>query len=58
METEKFYDNQGKLAKERIYGATPNGGDYSELCYLDGGRVVIRECKADGTLICETWGDP
>ena len=56
METEKIYDEQGRLVKERIYGATPNGGDYSEACYLDNDMVVIRECTADGELICETWG--
>lgn len=50
----------------RIDEKTPNGGDYSELLYFDKdnkvieteeGAVsgVIRECKADGTLISETW---
>ena len=45
---------------------TPNGGDYSELLYFDkDGKVieteenavrgVVRECKSDGTLVCETW---
>lgn len=53
----------------RIDGPTPNGGDYSELLYFDEkGKVletekgatkgVIRECKADGTLISETWLTP
>lgn len=50
----------------RIEESTPNGGDYSEILYLDGdGNVteeesathcVIRECLSDGTLIAETWG--
>ncbi len=45
---------------------TPNGGDYSEVVYLnDAGDIVdetlatnciIRECTADGVLICETYG--
>lgn len=50
----------------KIIEPTPNGGDYSELLYFDkNGKVietedhavsgVIRECKFDGTLICETW---
>ncbi|SEK22687.1 hypothetical protein SAMN02910353_00214 [Ruminococcus sp. YRD2003] len=50
----------------RIYEPTPNDGDYSELLYFDKyGKVVeseenavsgvIRECRSDGTLICETW---
>ena len=47
-------------------GETPNGGDYAEIIFFDDDgnvvdeknatRCVIRECKADGTLICETWG--
>ena len=55
MKSEKFYDKSGKLAKERIYEKTPSGGDYSEMCYIDNTRMVIRECKKDGTLIAETW---
>ena len=45
---------------------TPNGGDYSEIVFFDDSnnivdesyatKCVIRECKEDGTLICETWG--
>ncbi len=49
-----------------INESTPNGGDYSELLFFDkDGKVieikenavrgVIRECKSDGTLVCETW---
>lgn len=45
---------------------TPNGGDYSEIYYFDKDgnvvsekekavRGVIRECKDNGDLICETW---
>lgn len=50
----------------RIYEPTPNGGDYSELLYLDDNNnivsekeathCVIRECKKDGTLVAETFG--
>lgn len=57
MKTKKFYDDNGKLVKERVYGKTPSGGDYSEICYIDDKRMVIRECKEDGTLIAETWGE-
>lgn len=53
----------------RIDEPTPNGGDYSELYWFDSeGNVVdteeeaatgvIRECKADGTLINEIWLTP
>lgn len=55
MKIKKFYDDSGKLIKERVYEATPSGGDYSEICYIDNNRAVIRECKDDGTLIAETW---
>lgn len=51
---------------QRVDEATPNGGDYSEIVYMnDSGDVVdvsvatkcaIRECAADGSLICETFG--
>lgn len=57
MKTKKFYDDNGKLVKKRVYGKTPSGGDYSEICYIDNNRMVIRECKEDGTLIAETWGE-
>ena len=50
---------------KRIEGKTPSGGDYAEFHFLDVENkevdegqekvVVIRECKADGTLIKETW---
>lgn len=52
--------------KERIDGKTPNGGDYSEIYYLDKNkkpcdkgsatRVFIRECTAEGKLVQETYG--
>ena len=51
---------------QRIDETTPNGGVYSEIVYMnDSGDVVdeavatkcvIRECAADGSLICETFG--
>lgn len=51
---------------QRIEEPTPNGGDYSEIHYFDDGnnpvdeadatKCVIRECRADGELISETWG--
>ena len=50
---------------ERVDGTTPNGGDYSELHFLndrndeveksEATHCVIRECKWDGTLVGETW---
>ena len=50
---------------KRIDGKTPSGGDYAEFHFLDAENnevdegketsVVIRECKADGTLVKETW---
>ena len=49
-----------------IYEPTPNGGDYSEIIFLDdynnivpekkATQCVIRECKKDGTLVAETFG--
>ena len=49
----------------RIYEPTPNGGDYSEMIFLDDNhnvvpeekatKGVIRECKMDGTLVHETF---
>lgn len=52
---------------ERVNEETPNGGAYSEIYYLDdqhnvvdssvATQCVIRECTADGDLICETWGE-
>ncbi|WP_417576466.1 hypothetical protein [Paratractidigestivibacter sp.] len=51
---------------ERVNEPTPAGGDYSEIYYLnddndvvdssEAKKCVIRECKADGTLIMEHWG--
>lgn len=50
---------------KRIDGKTPFDGDYTEFHFLDAENneidegketsVVIRECKADGTLVKETW---
>ena len=52
---------------QRIDEPTPSGGDYSEIYYLDeknnnvdeseASRCVIRECKKNGELINETWGN-
>jgi hypothetical protein len=51
----------------RIDEITPNGGDYSEIYYLnDNGEpadekeatnCIIRECRSDGSLINETFGE-
>ena len=51
---------------ERRNKKTPSGGDYSEIYYLDDDwqpvdsseatLCMIRECKANGTLDCETLG--
>ncbi len=53
---------------QRIDEGTPNGGDYSEIVYMNDSndvvdesvatKCVIRECTADGSLICETFGTP
>ena len=50
---------------KRINEPTPNGGAYSEIHFFnDAGEHVdeskatkcaIRECMADGSLICEYW---
>lgn len=50
---------------QRIEGKTPNGGEYSEIHYLDSEnnpvdeaeavKCVIRECLANGELVHETW---
>lgn len=49
----------------RINEKTPNGGDYSEIFYMDdqenvvdekdATKAVVRECLNDGTLVFETW---
>ena len=51
---------------KRCNGPTPSGGAYSDIYYFnDNGesadeavatKCVIRECAADGSLLCETWG--
>ena len=51
---------------QRVDELTPNGGDYSEIIYMNDNwdvvdedvatKCVIRECAADGSLICETFG--
>lgn len=53
------------MKTERIDEPTPNGGDYSEIYYMDDDgnvvekenakKAVIRECKKSGELISETW---
>lgn len=53
------------MAFTRINEITPNGGEYSEIHYLDSENneveekfatnCVIRECTSDGTVIRETW---
>ena len=54
---------------QRVDEPTPNGGDYSEIIYeiiyMDDNfdvvdedvatKCVIRECTADGSLVCETF---
>ena len=50
---------------KRLYEKTPCGGDYSEIFFLDENHnlvdetvateAIIRECEADGNLICETF---
>ena len=52
------------MTYERIDGATPAGGDYAEIWYMDDSRNIaekdsatqcmIRECKNDGTLLMST----
>ena len=65
---EQYIDTNIKLLNngtvERVYGKTPNGGDYAEAHYFDDNfkyvvkenavNIIIRECKEDGTLIMET----
>lgn len=52
---------------KRINEKTPNGGDYSEIFFFDkkgnpvdeenAVRCIIRECKKDGTLVNEIFGE-
>ena len=54
------------MMSRRVNEKTPNGGDYSEITFLDGNgkpidekyakKCVIRECLSDGTLVSETMG--
>ena len=54
--------------RSRIDEPTPNGGEYSEIVFLndqyeevdesEATRCVIRECMSDGKLVAETWGEP
>ena len=54
------------MAFQRIDGKTPNGGDYSEMHFLndkheevpreEATQFMIRECKMDGTLISTVYG--
>lgn len=51
---------------KRIEEKTPNGGDYSEIYYMDkygnptdedeAVTCIIRECKSDGALLNEIHG--
>ena len=61
----KFWKAYRGNSMKRIDGKTPFGGDYAEFHFLDAENnevdegketsIVIRECKADGTLVKETW---
>lgn len=54
------------MTYEKVIRKTPSGGDYSEIYYLDDDgnpaendvatKCMIRECKADGTLLNEIYG--
>lgn len=54
------------MTYKKIMGKTPAGGDYSEIYYYDSdgspideekaSKCIIRECKADGTLLNEIFG--
>lgn len=53
------------MEQQTIKEKTPNGGNYSEIYYMDDNnnivdesvatKAVIRECTEDGELISETW---
>lgn len=55
------------MVHERKEEKTPNGGDYSEIFYFDekgnlaesnvATKCVIRECKKNGEIINEVWGE-
>jgi len=55
------------MTSERRDGPTPKGGDYSEMFYFDDDgnsvdktvatKVIVRECKNDGTLIKEIFAN-
>jgi len=54
------------MKTKKVIGKTPNGGDYSEIVFLDKDHnivdekeaeiAMIRECKEDGTLVNEIIG--
>lgn len=54
------------MKSERKVGKTPNGGDYSEIFYMDKDHnlvekeraeiCIIRECKENGQIISEIIG--
>lgn len=58
-------DIEEKVTHERYNRPTPNGGDYSEIFYMDDNgnyvdkkvatKAVIYECKNDGTAINRTF---
>ena len=62
----RFLEVATVVTVQRIDEPTPNGGDYSEIIHMNGNwdvvdedvatQCVIRECAADGSLICETFG--
>lgn len=65
-ESERIYRVTTVSEVQRVDEPTPNGGDYSEIIYMDDSfdvvdevvatKCVIRECTADGSLVCETFG--